>query len=173
MSKLIDDEELSALYEEAVRRMGNDRFVRNQRRLLKKFFIDLKAQARTNIQREAIKVLRGRHERTSIADQIWSIINPSNPARREKMAALGKQKVDKRLQLERMLGGTSNLEDQYEPEEEVKSNPSEESEDSISDGSDFLEDESNYPNIEKATEFLVGGKHLFAQSILDFITIRH
>jgi hypothetical protein len=104
ISKFVEDSELSYLYEEAVKRMGNARFVRNQRRLLKKFFLDLRAQTQNHLHEEAIRILRGRAERTSMAEQVWRFMNPSNPSLIADMAALKNQNPDKKMQLERLLG---------------------------------------------------------------------
>jgi len=104
VGKFIEEPELFSLYEAAVNRMGNAKFVRNQRRLLKKFFLDLRSQTENRLQEEAIRILRGRAERTSMAEQIWRLVNPANPTRSADMAALKDQKPDKRFQLERMLG---------------------------------------------------------------------
>jgi hypothetical protein len=157
VSKFVEDTELSYLFEEAAKRMGNARFVRNQRRLLKKFFLDLRSQAQIPVQEGAIRFLRGRAERTSIAEQVWSIINPSNPSRRARMAALKSQTADKKSQIERLLGPQKDNET-HEPVHGAASNPSEDSE-SGSELSNFLEDfyETKYPNMDLATDFLLGG----------------
>ena len=102
--KFVEDSELSSLYAEAVKRMGNARFVRNQRRLLKKFFLDLRSRTQNLLQEEAIRILRGRAERTSMAEQIWRLMNPTNPSLIAGMAALKNQNPDKKMQLERLLG---------------------------------------------------------------------
>jgi hypothetical protein len=102
--KFVEDSELSSLYEEAVKRMGNARFVRNQRRLLKKFFLDLRSQTQNHLQEEAIRILRGRAERTSMAEQVWRLMNPTNSLLVAGMAALKNQNPDKKMQLERLLG---------------------------------------------------------------------
>lgn len=167
VSRFIADAELSYLFEEAVRRMGNARFVRNQRRLLKKFFLDLRSQAQNSLEREAIRFLRGRVERTSIAEQVWSIINPSNPSRQADMAALKDQKVDKKTQLERLLGPQADDEMEI-PDLETASSLSGGSE-TGSELSNFLDDfyETKYPNIDLATGFLLGGAP-FQQYKLNF-----
>lgn len=84
--------------------MGNARFVRNQRRLLKKFFLDLRSRTQNLLQEEAIRILRGRAERTSMAEQVWRLMNPTNPSLIAGMAALKNQNPDKKMQLERLLG---------------------------------------------------------------------
>ncbi|KAF8860775.1 hypothetical protein BDZ45DRAFT_724295 [Acephala macrosclerotiorum] len=161
VSKFVEDKELSTLYEEAIKRMPNDRFVRNQRRLLKKFFQDLRPYAKTTLQEQAIRILRGRRERTSIAEQIWSIINPSNASRHAQIAALRTQKPDKQSQLDRLLGGGAS--DATEPTDELRmaiveqDTLSEVSEGSDSEGSGFANEDTKYPNVAIATEFLVGG----------------
>jgi hypothetical protein len=104
ISKFVEDSELSSLYAEAVKRMGNARFVRNQRRLLKKFFLDLRSRTQNLLQEEAIRILRGRAERTSMAEQVWRLMNPTNPSLIAGMAALKNQNPDKKMQLERLLG---------------------------------------------------------------------
>ncbi|KAE8454590.1 hypothetical protein EG329_000213 [Mollisiaceae sp. DMI_Dod_QoI] len=154
VGKFIEDNELSALYEEAIKRMSNERFVRNQRRLLKKFFLDLRPHAKTPIQKQAIRTLRGRAERTSIAEQIWSIVNPSNASRHAQMAALLAQKPDKQSQLDRLLGGDSADAEGGENEQDTLS---EESEGSDSGGSGFANEETKYTNVDVATEFIVDG----------------
>jgi hypothetical protein len=66
VSAFVEDRELSAVYEEAVKRLTKERFVRNQRRILKKFFLDLRSRTQNQLQEQAIRILRGRSERTSM-----------------------------------------------------------------------------------------------------------
>lgn len=153
VSKFIEDQELSALYDEAIQRMTNERFVRNQRRLLKKFFLDLRPYTKTPIEQQAIRILRGKRERSSIAETIWSILNPSNKSRHAQMAALLAQKPDKQSQLDRLLAGDNSVDViNKEPD-----NVSEDSEGSDSEESGTGDEEDTYPNVEMATEFIIGG----------------
>jgi hypothetical protein len=154
VSRFIEDGELAGLYEDAMKRMDNARFVRNQKRLLKRLFLDLRAQARTPLQQQAIKILRGRAERITIAEHIWSTIRPSSPSKEPDMAASTTQKVDKKSQLERLLGPQTGTNTNI-PEDDALSQASEESDGSNSESSNFAE--TKYPNVELATAFLVGG----------------
>jgi hypothetical protein len=155
VGKFFEDEELCTLYEEAIKRMPNEKFVRNQRRLLKNFFLDLRPHTKTPIQEQAIRILRGRRERTSIAEEIWSIVNPSNASRHAQMANLLAQKPDKQSQLDRLLGAHGN--NAVEIVDNKPDASSEESEGSDSEESGFADEETKYPNVDIAMEFLVGG----------------
>ncbi|RDL41517.1 uncharacterized protein BP5553_01496 [Venustampulla echinocandica] len=153
----VADNELAPLYAQAAKRLGQERFVRNQRRLLKIYFLDLRSRTQSQLHEQAIRILRGRSERTSIAEQIWSIVSP-NKSKSADMKALLAQKPDKQIQLERLLG--TQISDENIDEEAglaTDSESSEESEKSDSEGSDFADKEAKYPNVALATDFLVGG----------------
>jgi hypothetical protein len=61
--------------------LGQERFVRNQRRLLKIYFLDLRSRTKSQLHQQAIHILRARSERTSIAEKIWSVISPNDSKR--------------------------------------------------------------------------------------------
>ena len=77
MTKLLaENEQLSPLYEEALSKLGKDRFINNFRRLLKRYYIDLSLRAETDSERAINQLLRSRWRRTEIAMQIGHIFRP-------------------------------------------------------------------------------------------------
>jgi hypothetical protein len=87
VSVFVADSELASLYAQAAKRLGQERFVRSQRRLLKKYFLDLRSRTQSQLHEQAIRILRGRSERTSIAEQIWIIISASDKSKRADMVS--------------------------------------------------------------------------------------
>ena len=154
VGRFLDDLELRSMFEDAMRRMDRERFVRNQRRLLKQFYINLRPLAWTPLQQQAVKILRGRAERTSIADRIFTAVSPSSPSKSADLAALKSLSPDKRSQLERLLEPMTG-QTFYDWEDERSSQGYEDSDDSDSDQSNFAD--IKYPNAGLATEFVVEG----------------
>lgn len=74
------DPELLALYTEASQRLTKDRFVENNRRLLKKFYLDFAREEQTPSQREAVAFLRSRRRRAEISWDIFRTVTPDYDA---------------------------------------------------------------------------------------------
>ncbi|KAH8821287.1 hypothetical protein F5884DRAFT_850522 [Xylogone sp. PMI_703] len=70
--------DLRPFFEEALTKMEKERFVRNLRRLLKKYYIDLKQNVNNNLQQATIDLLRTRCARDRIAEQIANILEPES-----------------------------------------------------------------------------------------------
>jgi hypothetical protein len=77
VGKFTDDEELRNLYQEAIQQLSEERFIRNNRRLLKQYFLDLNGEKKTPPQRLAVRFLRSRTERTRISNKICRFFSPS------------------------------------------------------------------------------------------------
>lgn len=72
------DPELLALYTEASQRLTKDRFVDNNRRLLKKLYLDFAHEQQTPSQREAVAFFRSRRRRAEISLDIFRTVIPDN-----------------------------------------------------------------------------------------------
>jgi len=164
VKKLTDDNELLSLYQEAVRRMGEARFVRNHRRLLKRFFLDLRSEEQSPIERAAVRFLRLRSERSRISSNIHRSVRPLEEQTREQINMKIGQEKDNLFLLDRLLGeqdattGTVTDTPPVEPiiydDEDVISEASE--------GGDINADDyimkDKLPNLESVSEFLTTGK---------------
>ena len=103
VQKLTDDPELLVLYQDAIRKTNEARFIRNNRRLLKRYFLDLQTEGQTASQKLAISFLRSRIERTRISAQIFHLMAPSDGLAREKINIILGEKKDELLLLNRLL----------------------------------------------------------------------
>lgn len=74
------DPELLALYTEASQRLTKDRFIDNNRRLLKMFYLDFVRQEQTPSQREAVAFFRSRRRRAEISLDIFRTVTPDYDA---------------------------------------------------------------------------------------------
>lgn len=74
------DPELLALYTEASQRLTKDRFVDNNRRLLKMFYLDFTREKQTSSQREAVAFFRSRRRRAEISLDILKTVTPDHDA---------------------------------------------------------------------------------------------
>lgn len=74
------DPELLALYTEASQRLTKDRFVHNNRRLLKMFYLDFAREEQTSSQREAVAFFRSRRRRAEISMDIFRTVTPDHDA---------------------------------------------------------------------------------------------
>ncbi|KAI8666162.1 hypothetical protein NCS57_00840200 [Fusarium keratoplasticum] len=110
VSMLTRNPELLTLYKEATQSMGEAKFVRNHRRLLKEYFLELRADGQTPSQRAAIEFLRFRHNRTQISHGICNLTMPSNNAVQEQVSAMLKQEKDNLIILDRFLGERNSVE---------------------------------------------------------------
>lgn len=72
------DPELLALYTEASQRLTKERFVDNNRRLLKMFYLDFAEEEQTPSQKEALAFLRSRRRRAEISLDILRAVTPDN-----------------------------------------------------------------------------------------------
>ncbi|CAM6004214.1 unnamed protein product [Sphagnum balticum] len=68
----INDADLLPLYQDAMNMVKRERFLRNQRRLLKKYYLGLRSQARTALEFEVTNFLRSRQARVSIAQKVFT-----------------------------------------------------------------------------------------------------
>ena len=100
---LAGDTELSSLYHDALAKFGRERFVRNHSRLLRRYFMDLGLEVRSDQQREAIRILRGQKQRKQITEGVYMLSNLPNSPNREGMNSLSKQKIDRMSNLNRLL----------------------------------------------------------------------
>lgn len=70
--------ELGIAYNEAIASMSEGQFVTNFRRLLKRYYLDIRPFASTSLERTAVELLRSRGARTRLAKIISNTRNASN-----------------------------------------------------------------------------------------------
>jgi hypothetical protein len=182
---LIGDADLLLLYRDAIKMIEGERLVRNQRRLLKNYYLSLRSQAQAPLEFEAIKILRSRHTRISIAQRV--LMQLSSPKDYNKG---GSHQISRKQILERHFQRfiLSSKDDEKDiimrpatpPGEVARENlPSENddrylSEETESSGDDKSDDDKpeklSYP-IEDAKRFLIGGSPFeqYKQSFRRFI----
>lgn len=91
---IIEEGELQDIYQTAMSKYTEERFIRNHKRLLKRFFLDLATEIQTDMQRHAIRVLRGSLQRTQVSNRVFALLSKKNVSKREHMSSLSKQKVN-------------------------------------------------------------------------------
>lgn len=166
------DPELLALYQEATQSMDEARFVRNHRRLLKKFCLDLRYERHSPSQALAVRFLRARSKRIHISSGIHSLVMPSDNTVREKISVILKQRKDNLFLLDRLLDERDSAAQPAPPNtvEEISDGKlgtdSEESEDSDNDDDERSSDEPEaeiqedyaLSKLEATAEFLTSGR---------------
>lgn len=160
VKKLTDDDGLLSLYQEASRRMGEAKFVRNHRRLLKRFFLDLRSEEQSPAERAAVRFLRLRSQRTRISSGIHRSVMPLEAQTREKINMKIEQVKGNLFLLDRLLGEQDATPNAPVPEpvinddEDVISEDSEDDDDGAHDNA--IQDK--LPNLESVSDFLTSGK---------------
>ncbi|KAM0292373.1 hypothetical protein ACHAPM_011755, partial [Fusarium culmorum] len=171
VSMLTGNPELLSLYKQASRSMTKVKFVRNHRRLLKKYFLGLFTESKTASQRSAVEFLRFRPNRTQISQGIFDLAMPSNSLAQGQLSTILKQQNDNLVILDRFSSDRGTLERPtpseaiLEPDTQLAlDDTSTTSEDSDEDGS--INDQHSYQpkeesplsNLEATAEFLVTGQ---------------
>lgn len=144
-------------YEKAITRETEERFLRNHKRLLKKYFLDLTGEIKTDMQRHTVRALRGGLQRAQISSKVHATFSKGNPNWNELMKALSLQGIDKKANLETYLQSCTK-----ESEEISSKDQDETRSQSSSSGSDDEEipKESEIPSsdeLQKVVEFLING----------------
>ena len=104
ISLALRDEELSSLLSSAVKRTQRTRFVRNHRRLLESFYLDLLGKAQDIRQKQVIRLFQTRSSRDFISSRIYGGLTTSKGLEELQSRALGQENVD---MVARMLQGSS------------------------------------------------------------------
>lgn len=179
VKKFTDDSELLSLYQDATRRIGGDRFVRNHRRLLKRYFLDLQSEGYIPSQKLAVRFLRLRSERTLISSKIRRIVMPVDNTVFEKFNIALEQEKGKLSMLDRFLAQKDSTASAGQGIENTATNDvdaaSEASEDTDDCGSDANTiDDGTLPKLDATTEFLTTGRafSLYKENIRAFIHSR-
>jgi hypothetical protein len=90
------DAELAVLFSDALARMPKDRFIRNNQRLLKSYFMNFRTQDKTVQERQAIRLLRGSEQRKSLAEETCIVLDTSQDLTKVERDAL--QEIDRLLE---------------------------------------------------------------------------
>ena len=165
----IADEELTDLYKEALQKLDEERFVRNNGRLLESYYFNLKGTVKTGLQGRCIRCLKSSTERMKISSKIYiklTTVGAESTERGENVELELEREEDLRFTLNHYLDepeaehhvaraaiygeesqeqGNIRDDDDDEPDSEI-------SEDGVEDNS-YL-----YTNLESAIAFLVAGQ---------------
>jgi tetratricopeptide (TPR) repeat protein len=191
------DSELVALYQEATHSMDKAKFVENHRRLLKRFFLDLRSEGHTPSQKLAVGFLRSRSKRIHISSEIRRLVMPSDNTVREKINIMLKQKQGSLSLLDRFLDENSaaqlaptNTVDETSDGElivqpRVRDNADTASKESEDSGNDknmsgdesevAIEDDSTLSKLATTAEFLTSGRSfgLYKENLRAFLRPVH
>ncbi|KAF5707994.1 serine threonine kinase [Fusarium mundagurra] len=74
VERFLDDDHLLDLYQQAVKRLDKTRFVNNHTILMKQYFLDLRATARSRAEEISVDFLRSRRERIRISSIIYDLV---------------------------------------------------------------------------------------------------
>ncbi|RDW58642.1 hypothetical protein BP6252_13118 [Coleophoma cylindrospora] len=166
-----DDGEILALYQEAMQKLDEARFVRNHRRLLKVYFLDLQSEEQSPSQNLAIRFLRRRSERTLISTKIRRILMPSDNTVREKINVLLDKEKDTLLLLNRHLEQAdstvcspgnieaSSIQGVESDNLDTASETTEDSDDEIgNDNHEGVDEADDFVKLKSAADFLITGR---------------
>ncbi|PQE07794.1 hypothetical protein CJF31_00007621 [Rutstroemia sp. NJR-2017a BVV2] len=157
------DAQLQSLFKELAKKIDKARFIRNIRRLLISFTIELKQNASNPRERDVVNIIE-RHA-SWFASRIFDLCDPNKDSKSQLMALQLNQQIDKRLLLEKYL--SSNVQRSVRA-----ATPMEEDEADEGDKVDIDTIEINYlkfPNLEHIKGFIVGGSafdHLRSNTLL-------
>ncbi|OCL03965.1 hypothetical protein AOQ84DRAFT_226702 [Glonium stellatum] len=169
VEKFTDDDELRTLYQEAMQGLDEARFIRNNRRSLKLYFIDLNSEGQTPSDKLATKFLRPRSERIRISNKICRFLMPSENSVRDRIddklriAKVGLYLANQRLVLENSATnvvnqlvdqeGMDNTDATSEASEDSNNSANTENEESINE----ISTELVHAELEAAAKFLTSG----------------
>lgn len=100
----LEDVELQALYREMHDHIGDEKSVRNHRRILKRYFLAGLSYAQTRSQRYAFDFLRSRRRRTELSNTIFQLVTPEDYQFNIELD----QEVDKLSLIEKFLASHSD-----------------------------------------------------------------
>lgn len=183
VGKFTDDDELRTLYQEAMNELDEARFIRNHRRLLKLYFLDLTSERQTPSEKLASRFLRTRNERIRISNKICRFLLPSEISVRDRIDdSLRIEKVGLYLANQRLLqessiaAGVNQVvgQDGMDNADEI-SETSEHSNDSAitenEEGTDETSIELVHAELEAAAKFLTSGRPfiLYKERLRNFL----
>lgn len=159
---LAKNNELIPLYKEALSLMEVRRFVDNFQRLLRQCYLDLRQNAKGNLELATCRLLKGQESRTKIAARIAGLYQPENDETHENMRRQADEDQSRAFHLERWIADNRGLrhtalsadtpgpvpDDKLEEQEENSSE-----EDASEDGNE----ETNHPHITEMGNFITGG----------------
>ncbi|KAK0371040.1 hypothetical protein CLIM01_11618 [Colletotrichum limetticola] len=159
---LTGDATLRPLYEEASKRLDDERFSRNHGRLLKRYYLSLRSQAANRKHSVAVNFLRPRSNRTLVSRKILESTG------RERVHLTLPQHDERNLTLERFLNSVEVGPDAITAEVEMPLDIDEEQESSV-DGDD--QDGLDLVDLENARSYFTSGTSLtqFKAEFRDFL----
>ena len=103
---LAKNEELKPVYEDAISKLGKNRFIKNLTKLLKQYYLDLSLIAESNLERATANLLRSNSKRMRICQNIANFWAPDNE---EDMEERVRQIKDTMPDLEGWIAGNTGL----------------------------------------------------------------
>jgi hypothetical protein len=153
---LIEDQELSNMYEDAIRKTERSKFLKNHEKLLHGFFLELKGRGRTPSETAVIRFLARKTRRILISSEIYDIVVPSGDSTKKKLQIRLDKEQNKTERIARWLAEQDNAEAQQFDREQSQR---EEGNGVESDDDDDDEAEDNVlSKLESAAGFLVVGQ---------------
>jgi hypothetical protein len=152
--------ELSHLHKSALGKLGPSRFLENYRRILKTYVLKLRVEARTALEKDAVKVIESRRNRRSIAKHIIALLAPESEETLKPLDELAHRPLMKQ-NLEdwaRTVYGLPDAIPDHAPEQAEYSSEESDEEEGGKDDNENRDKEHlktlTYTNIEKAYHFL-------------------
>ncbi|KFG83029.1 hypothetical protein MANI_117229 [Metarhizium anisopliae] len=176
VKKFTDDPELLSLYRNGNKCIDEARFVRNHRRLLKRYFLDQQSEGHMPSEKLAVRFLRVRSDRTRISSEIYRVAKSSESDNvvREKVNIMLDQEKDNLLMLERYLGqqdSTAGAERDIEGRATEDVDVTSEASDDSDAGEPEADMNGRLLKLDATAEFLVAGRpfSLYKQRLREFL----
>jgi hypothetical protein len=114
---LVEDQDLVAMYEDAIQKTGEAKFVRNHEKLLHNLYLGLKSgKLRTPSEYSVVRFLARKTRRVLISSILYDIVVPTDSDLREKLQIQLDQEQHGALMISRWLADQDNAEPNPEPE---------------------------------------------------------
>ncbi|KAF4498675.1 serine threonine kinase [Fusarium agapanthi] len=105
VERFLHDDRLLSLYQQAVKRLYRTRFVNNHKALMKQYFLDLRAAARSRTEEISVDFLRSRKERIRISSVIYDLVLKQGEQVRAKVKMEIEDNQESILTLDHFLAG--------------------------------------------------------------------
>lgn len=167
VNTLTSNHELATLYKEATQKTQQAKFIANHRRLLKQYFLKLREDGQEFAQKSAVEILRTRHLRTLISQEIWNLIVLSESEERKVLVRSMDQGQHQLVMLDRFLRETGPLCEAENMDSTLDSPQS----DSSSDEDEFEKTGNILTHLEAAKGFFVSGQpfQTYKESLRQFL----
>jgi hypothetical protein len=155
---LVGDQQLLTMYEDAIQKTEKAKFVKNNGKLLHRFFQDIRSEGQFPSEISAIRFMARKTRRELISSEIYDIVAPSNDSMRAKLQIRLDREHSTAYRVARWLADQDNADSTTLVVKSIEPEPPEYLEDSTSE-SDYESTEKDVlAKLESAAEFLVAGQ---------------